>query len=163
MGYSLEHWLGAADALAPLQLLDEAAKALVAAVKLRVEASKDRFAAQKKFERERLVIEAELRRPQHQTGIFKSSYDEIWIESCPACGCRAFVAGEQTGEDISEERDEYAIWELVDREFAGEEFRCPTCDLALVGNDEIEAAGLNPIHQDQEEREMKYEPEYGNE
>jgi hypothetical protein len=163
MGYSLEHWLGAADAMAPLQLLDEAAKALVAAVKLRVEASRDRFAARKKSERERFVIEAALRLPQHQTAIFKSSYDEIWIESCPACGCRAFVAGDQTAEEISEERDEYAIWELVDREFGGEEFRCPTCDLALVGNDEIEAAGLNPIHEDQEEREMEYEPEYGNE
>ena len=37
------------------------------------------------------------------------------------------------------ERDEEAIWEIVDREFVGEEFRCPTCDLALTGSAEIEA------------------------
>lgn len=37
MGSSLEQWLGAADAKAPCQLLDEAAKALAAAVRLRVE------------------------------------------------------------------------------------------------------------------------------
>ena len=83
-------------------------------------------------------------------------------QSCPACGCRAFMTGEQTGEDISEERDEYAIWEIVDREFVGEEFRCPTCELTLVGSDEIDAAGLNYIHEDQQEREMDYEPDYGN-
>lgn len=162
MGSSLEQWLGAADAKAPRQLLDEAAKALKAAIKLRVKATKDQFEARKKIERERLAAEAELREPQHQAGLFKGSYDEIWIEICPACKCRAFMTGEQTGEDISEEHDEYAIWEIVDREFVGEEFRCPTCDLTLMGNDEIDAAGLNYIHEDQQEREMEYEPDYGN-
>jgi hypothetical protein len=58
------------------------------------------------------------------------------------------MTGEQTGEDISEERDEGAIWEIVDREFVGEEFRCPTCELTLMGSDEIDAAGLNYIHED---------------
>lgn len=162
MGSSLEQWLGAADAKAPRQLLEEAANALEAAVKLRVQAAKEQFTVLTKAERERLAAEAELREPQHQTGLFKGSYDEIWTESCPACGCRAFMTGEQTGEDISEERDEHAIWEIVDREFVGEEFRCPTCELTLVGSDEVEAAGLNKIHEDQQEREMEYEPDYGN-
>jgi hypothetical protein len=162
MDSSLEHWVGAADAEAPRQLLDEAAKALDAAVKLRVEAAKEQFAARKKFERERVTAEAELREPGPQAALFKGTYDEIWTESCPACGCRAFMTGEQTGEDISEERDEYAIWEVVDREFVGEEFRCPTCELTLTGSDEIDAAGLNYIHEDQQEREMEYEPDYGN-
>ncbi|MGY8665382.1 hypothetical protein Q3C01_23865 [Bradyrhizobium sp. UFLA05-109] len=162
MGSSLEQWLGAADAAAPRQLLDEAAKALEAAVKLRVLAAKEQFEALKKAERERLAAEANLREPEHQIGLFKGSYDEIWSERCPACSCRAFMTGEQTGEDISEERDEYAIWEIVDREFAGEEFRCPTCDLSLVGSDEIAATGLDTLHEDRQEREMEYEPDYGN-
>jgi hypothetical protein len=93
----------AADAKAPRQLLDEASRALGAAVKLRVEAAKEKFAALKKPERESLAVEAELREPRHQTDLFKGSYDQIWIEACPACKCRAFMAGEQTGEDISEE------------------------------------------------------------
>lgn len=143
-------------------MLDEAARALDAAVELRVQAAKEQFEALKKAERERLAAEAELREPQHQAGLFKRRYDEIWTESCPACKCRAFISGEQTGEDISEERDEDAIWEVVDREFVGEEFRCPTCDLTLVGSDEIDAAGVNYIHEDQHEREMEYEPDYGN-
>lgn len=162
MGSSLEQWLGAADATAPRHLLDEAAKALDAAVKLRVEAAKEQFEALKKAERDRLMTEAELREPQHQAGLFKGSYDEIWKEYCPACKCRAFMTGEQTGEDISEEWDEDAIWEIVDREFIGEEFRCPTCDLTLMGSDEIDAAGVSYIHKDQQEREMEYEPDYGN-
>jgi hypothetical protein len=162
MGSSLEHWLGAADAQAPRQLLDEAAKALEAAVKLRVEAAKEWFAALKKSERDRLTAEAELREPQHQTALFKGGYDEIWTESCPSCGCRAFMTGKQTGEVISEEREAEAIWEVVDRDFVGEEFRCPTCDLTLVGGDEIDAAGLSRFHDDRQEREMEYEPDYGN-
>lgn len=163
MGSSVEHWLGAADARAPRQLLDEAAKALEAAVKLRVEAAREQFQALKKSEREGLAAQAELREPQHQTGLFKGSYDEIWTETCPSCSCRAFMTGEQTGEDISEEHDEHGIWETVDREFVGEEFRCPTCDLSLRGSDEIEAADLNYVYQDQQERELEYEPDYGNE
>ena len=50
----------------------------------------------------------------------------------------------------------------ADREFVGEELRCPTCDLSLMGSDEIGAAGLNYIREDQQEREMEYEPDYGN-
>ncbi len=162
MGSSLEQWVGATDAKAPRELLDEASKALDAAVKLRVEAARDDFAAIKKADRERLATEAELREPEQQAGLFKSRYDEIWVESCPACKCRAFMTGEQTGEDISEEHDEYSIWEVVDREFIGEEFRCPTCDLILVGNDEIDAGGLNSLYTDQQQRELEYEPDYGN-
>ena len=116
----------------------------------------------KKSERDSLATEAELREPQHQVALFKGSYDDIWTERCPACGCRAFITGVQTSEDITEDHDEHAIWEVVDREFVAEEFRCPTCDLSLMGRDEIDAAGLNSICRDQQEREMEYEPEYGN-
>ncbi|EKS38550.1 MAG: hypothetical protein J0G37_14530 [Afipia sp.] len=162
MGSSLEHWLGATDAKAPRRLLDEAANAIDAAVKLRVNAARDKFKALKKSVRDRLAAEATLREPQHQAALFRDRFDEVWVETCPSCGCRAFMTGEQTGEDISEERDEYAVWEIVDREFIGEEFRCPTCELSLIGSDEIKATGLSYVHEDQQERELQYEPDYGN-
>ena len=162
MGSSLDQWLGAADAQAPRQLLDQAEKALNAAIVVRVEAAKAQFEALKKAERERRSTEAQQRDPQHQTGFFKVNYDEIWTEICPACKCPAFMAGEQTAEDISQDHDEYAIWEIVDREFVAEEFHCPTCELMFMGSNEIEAAGLNYIHEDQQGREMEYEPDYGN-
>ncbi|MDP5031423.1 MAG: hypothetical protein NWQ54_16470 [Paraglaciecola sp.] len=162
MESSLEQWIGATDAKAPRQLLLEAEKALDAAVKLRVEAAKMKFETLKKGERENLVAEANQRQAYQQCKLFSNNYDEIWTVFCPACGCQAFMAGEQTGEDITEEREQYAIWEIVSREFAGEEFQCPTCELALVGSDEISAAGISYLHEDHQEREMEYEPDYGN-
>lgn len=162
MESSLEQWIGATDAKAPRQLLLEAEKALDAAVKLRVEAGKMKFETLKKGERENLVAEASQRQAYQQRKLFCNNYDEIWTVFCPACGCQAFMAGEQTGEDITEEREQYAIWEIVSREFAGEEFQCPTCELALVGSDEISAAGISYLHEDHQEREMEYEPDYGN-
>lgn len=162
MESSLEQWIGATDAKAPRQLLLEAEKALDAAVKLRVEAAKMKFETLKKGERENLVAEANQRQAYQQRKLFSNNYDEIWTVFCPACGCQAFMAGEQTGEDITEEREQYAIWEIVSREFAGEEFQCPTCELALVGSDEISAAGISYLHEDHQEREMEYEPDYGN-
>jgi len=162
METSLEDWIGAADAAAPRQLLAEAAAALSAAVKLRVVSHRTAFQELKKAEREKRHVDADLRDPDKQIALFPDRYDEIWIVSCPACACRAFVTGEQTGEDITKETDEYGIWETVEREFVGEEFKCPTCDLTLTGSDELDAAGINYIHTDQREREMEYEPDYGN-
>src|SRR3546814_16260080 len=105
MGSSLVQWLGAADAKAPRQLLDEAAKALDAAVKLRVKAAEEQFAALKKSERERLETEAEMREPQHQIGHCKGTYDEIWEEHCPACGCRDLMAGQIGRKAVRERRE----------------------------------------------------------
>lgn len=162
MGFSLEQWLGAVDSKAPRELLYEASMALNAAINHRIEAAQEQFEALKKAERERLANDAASREPTLQASLFKQAYDGIWTEICPACKCSAFMAGEQTGEDISEERDDENIWEVVRREFVGEEFYCPTCELRLSGSDEISATNLNCIHLDEQEREMEYEPDYGN-
>ena len=161
MESSLEDWLGA-DAEAPKQIVAEAAAASDAAVKMRVETAKVWFGGLKKAEREALKHEAERRLPIDQIASFGPAFDEIWIEACPGCGCRAFVAGDQTGEDIKQENDEYAMWEIVEREFVGDEFRCPTCKLVILGSDELDSAGISYIHTDEVEREMDYEPDYGN-
>lgn len=159
---SLEEWLGADDAKAPRQLLDEAALALESAVLLRLASARTKFEGRKKPEREAAAAAAENLEPHKQHDLFDGSFDEIWAHKCPSCECRGFMAGEQVSEEISEDRDEYGIWEIVDREFVGEEFRCPTCELSLVGTQEIEAAGLDANYADQQERQMDYEPDYGN-
>jgi len=159
---SLEEWLGADDAKAPRMVLDEAANALKAAVVLRVKTARDRFSERKKADRETaLAVAADLKSYQ-QYRLFGEIFDEIWSCDCPACGAQAFMGGQQVGEDISEDRDEDGIWEVVNREFFGEEFQCPTCNLSLRGSGEIEAAGLSYCYSDQQEREMEYEPDYGN-
>lgn len=162
IGDSLNYWLGAAEAAAPRRLLDEAAKAHVATVKIRVQSAREQFKKLKSAERERAVTETQLLNSQQRTALFKGIYDESWVDNCPACNCLAFMAGNQIGEYISEERDEMAIWELVDREFMGEEFHCPTCKLSLMGSAEIDAAELNYIHVDQQERDIEHDPKNGN-
>lgn len=157
MDSSLEQWIGADGARAPRQLLNEATQALKTAVILRIEAAKNSFESLKKSEQERLKSE-----PKNKYDFFRGSYDEIWNTTCPACNCCAFMTGDQTDEEIIEEHDEYAIWEIVNREMFAEEFYCPVCDLTLIGNHEIDLAGLDSIHEDQQERELEYEPDYGN-
>lgn len=161
MNSSLEDWLGA-DAEAPRQIVAEAAAASQAAVKLRVETARAWFGGLKKAEREALANAAAAMKPSDLSLDFDAAFDEIWVEACPGCGCQAFMAGEQTGEDIKQDYDEYAMWEIVEREFVGDEFRCPTCQLVLLGSDELDSAGIDYIHTDDVEREMEYEPDYGN-
>jgi len=162
MGSSIEQWVGASGAQAPRHLLQEARSALTSAIKLRIEAAKGQFEGLNKTERERRSQAANEKLPWRSVELFKGAYDQIWTLDCPACGCRACMTGDQSAEDFSENRDEYAIWEIVEREFTGEEFVCPACELSLTGNDEISAAGLDYLHNDRFEREMEYEPDYGN-
>lgn len=159
---SLEEWLGADDAKAPRVVLEEAASALEAAVVVRLEAARSRFADRKKADREAALESSKTLVPYAQHSLFKSSYDEIWVCECPACSARAFMAGDQVSEEISEENDEGVVWEIVERELFGGEFQCPTCELSLRGSDEIEAAEISPYHILREERQMEYEPDYGN-
>jgi hypothetical protein len=158
---SLEDWLGA-HAEAPRRIVEEAAAATDAAVKLQVETARTQFEALKKGDREALAAAAGLLKSNEQVSLFGASYDEIWAVACPACQSLAFMAGDQTGEEISQEPGEDAIWEIVEREFVGEAFRCPACKLNLSGSDELTSAGLEYLHNDEVEREMDYEPDYGN-
>lgn len=157
MDSSLEQWLGADDARAPRQFLNEAAQAHEKAIIHRIEAAKDSFNALPKKRKKVLTTE-----PKNKYDLFKGSFDEIWEMNCPACNSVAFMGGDQTSEEISQEYDEYAIWEIVNLEFLAEEFHCPVCELALIGNNEIDFAGLDSFHEDQQEREIEYEPDYGN-
>ena len=166
MESSLEEWLGADGAYAPRLLLVEAAKARDAAVKLRIQSARAEFKKLTKAKRERLSERIELQEPQHHDGYFKYAYeyDLIWTIVCPACESDAFMAGMQSSEDISQDPiwEEDGYREIVDCEYLGEEFRCPICGLTLFGSDEFIIADLDYIHDDQQEREIEYEPDYGN-
>ncbi|AWM78535.1 hypothetical protein [Phenylobacterium parvum] len=159
---SLEDWIGAADARAPRRLLMEARAARSAAIKLRIEAHRKAFRDLKKAERERRHAESALVEPYRQASLFPDLHDKVWAETCPACGCRAFVAGGQTGEDIAEEVGEDGVWEIVNQEFVAEEFKCSACELSLIGSEELHSAEIDHTHFEKQEREMEYEPEYGN-
>ncbi len=163
MGNTLESWLGTDDAATPQEILDNAKKAKKQSIEMRVERTRDAFLALKRADQEDALERANTYVARDYTRLFKFYLDHIWECECPSCGARAFMGGEMVEEEIIDTTpDEYAVWETVERHFVGEEFRCPTCKLDLDGYDELDFAELDAEYSDTHEREMEYEPEYGN-
>jgi hypothetical protein len=129
---------------------------------VRVERAREHFFQRKKKEREDALATSMTKEYYHYRGLFKLVSDAEWDVGCPVCGGKAFIAGMQVEEVVSEE-DEYGPEETVDKHFVGEEFRCPVCDLHLLTQSEIEATGLVVEHVETEVRERRYEEEYNNE
>jgi hypothetical protein len=161
MELSLEEWLGALQAKAPKELLAHAAQALVDAALVRIDRAKVHFLKRGKKEREEAIAASKAKESYHYRGMFElMSADAEWETTCPACGGKAFIAGIQVEEVVSDV-DEYGE-ETVDKHLIAEEFRCPVCDLHLASQAEIEAAGLEIEHVETEVRERRYEEEYNN-
>lgn len=161
---SLEEWLGANQAKAPIEIVQHAAKANLGAALTRLEHAKVQFEAQKAGVREELLAAAAVKSYYHYPDLLRLMGDGRWETVCPACGGKAFMAGMQYGEEIVETLpDEEGIWETVEKYFVAEEFRCPVCQLHLESQVGIEAVGLDPNFTEIEERESEYEPDYGNE
>jgi hypothetical protein len=162
MKSSLDDWLGAQTAKAPTSLLEHVKRARADAVVVRVEHAKDEFQQRKKSERDQALAAAEAKAPFHYPKMFHFLPDEVWGQDCPVCTGAAYLAGNVTEEEITDEVDPETGTETVCKYLAAEEFFCPVCGLNLEGSDEIEAAGLTAEHQIYEEREFEYEPDYGN-
>ena len=163
MGASLEDWLGASQAEASKAIIKHAAEAKRQAVTVRLERARESFGAKKKADRESLLRDAESRSAFHYKNLFTLSGDHEWECKCPACGGKAFFAGIRVDEDVVDTYgDECGAWEQVETYYSGEQFRCPVCNLFLDGSDEIEYADLAAKHSEIDEREMEYEPDYGN-
>lgn len=79
------------------------------------------------------------------------------------CGGQAYSAEDQIDETIIEPEHEYGTpSELVEQTLAPEEFRCPVCEFHEEGFDELELTDLDTEHLIESDREVEYEPEYGN-
>lgn len=163
MESSLDDWLGANQAQAPKAIIKHAAEAKQKAVTVRVSHAKEAFEAHKKNEQKRLLEEAKSCEVFHYKNLFTLIGDHEWACQCPACGGKAFLAGIRVDEDVVETYgNEDGVWEQVEIYYSAEQFRCPVCRLTLDGSDEIEYANINTEHSEIEEREMEYEPDYGN-
>jgi hypothetical protein len=164
MDSSLEEWLGADQAEAPKSILKHAQQALVDAALVRIERAREGFLQRKKKERDDALQTAETKESYHYTGLFRLLSDTEWAAKCPACTGKAYIAGVLVEEIISEEGlGDFGEEEAVDKHYAGEEFKCPTCGLHLASQAEVEAAGLSLEHMETEIRERRYEEEYNNE
>lgn len=163
MSSALDEWLGANNAKAPMRVVKEAQDAIINAAKVRFEIAKDEFQTKSKKEQECALQDAETKKYFHYQNLFQFIADAEWECSCPACGGKAFLAGMQFEEKISEEVLPEEEWEeTVDILYIAEEFSCPVCHFHLNSQEEIEAFSLNPYHTEIDVRELKYEPEYGN-
>ena len=163
MKSDLESWLGIPDSSAPKAILEASKSARRQSVELRVERHREDFSALKRSERDAALAEAESKEPFHYRNLFTRLLDEEWPLECPACQGKAFLAGIQIGEDVVDTQpDGYTVWEIVEKELSAEEFKCPVCKLALDGTDELEYACIDIYHTVSVEREMEFEPDYGN-
>lgn len=163
LGSDLDNWLGAKDSTAPKAILETSKLARRHSVELRVDRHRENFAKQKKADRETALADAANRESFHYRNLFTVAFDEEWSQECPACLGKAFLAGIQISEDVVEtEPGEYGMWETVEKELTAEQFRCPVCALELEGAEELEIAGIDHLHEITDEREMEYEPDYGN-
>ena len=163
MGNSLEGWLGADDAATPQEILANANLAKQQSIEVRVVRTQDAFQAKRKVDRDAAIEAAAGRTFDDYPGLFAFYFDGVWECECPSCSAKAFIAGEMISEEVVDTQgDQYGVWETVEREFSGERFRCPTCGLKLDGFDELSLVNLPTDYADTDEREMEYEPDYGN-
>jgi hypothetical protein len=160
---SLEEWIGTDRAKAPKELVKAAAEATWQAAKKRVEQAKEHFLTRQKKERETALALSKTKHLYHYPAMFKLLSDHEWEVECPSCTGQAFLAGMEYGEEVLDTTAGEDGWEEeVEKQYGAEEFRCPTCGLQLNSRQEIEAASIDPDHNEIETREREYEPDYGN-
>lgn len=164
-GKELEQWLGADQAQAPKQLLEDACKAISMMVQTRIDHALEDFKSTHKNEkkRENLIETSKNARPWGHYDKFDYSVDCYHLHECPACGGMGVMGGTLYDEEISDDQDPHDLFtEYVDITYATEEFVCLVCGLHLHGTQEISASSLPDEFHETEEREREFEPDYGN-
>lgn len=168
MNLSLDEWLGV-NAKTPKQVLKTMRKAKKDAalerIKHAIEAFKKRPDGQKrgKGEMEELRVTSQGIRPYASHEQFHYLLDAYWLGECPACKCFGVVGGDATYEGPADDQsDADEGFEIVESGYNPVEFHCPTCGLALAGEEALSAAGMTDEHVETTEQEIEYGPEYGN-
>jgi hypothetical protein len=166
MGMELEDWVGS-DSKIPAALAREFGTIKVEAARQRIANARSAFFSPGDKKRSKKDVESlrELangfRWGSYYTSFRYSVLDNYWETPCPSCECKGFLGGDKVHEEVIDQ-DHSSGYETVERYFEAVEFLCPTCDLRLDGPEEMEAAGFDDEYKDEEEREIEYEPDYGN-
>jgi hypothetical protein len=99
----------------------------------------------------------------HLYRLTSGRYARYWTRQCPACQCTAVLGGDKDYEELTDDQEEVSPgYEEVETTYSPVEFICDQCNLHLVGTDELSAAGLSEEIVEVDEREISYEPDYGN-
>lgn len=163
LGKSFADWIGVEEAEEPHRILQAKRDATFAQVMSKIESAKQAFAKLPQKERElRFHAAEQAKGPPAFPHMFSFLSDHTWEHPCPACGAKAWLGGDKVHEEISEDSFGESIWESVERTYSAEEFECHVCSLEIYGSEELESAGLPLERKELEEREIEYEPDYGN-
>ncbi|CAI8824899.1 HNH endonuclease [Pseudomonas sp. IT-232MI5] len=161
MALDLEAWVGS-ESRAPMELLRHLRDINTQATRQRISDTKMTFLKDHtKKEIEQLQIASRNFNSIYYLDSFRYALDHHWEETCPACTCTGFLGGDREDEEVIE-RDYGSGYETVNEYYAPMEFYCPTCQLHLEGEDALQEANLAEDYTHESEREMEYEPEYGN-
>jgi hypothetical protein len=165
MTLDLDAWLGTKEAKATKELLRAISEAKKSAAKKRISEAATAFLEKhpKQKDREALIAASLSQVPYLFKKSFKRTLDAHWGEKCPSCSAQAVVGGDNTYEDLADDQDGADEgFEIVESGYAAEELYCPTCGLSLIGEEALEEGGIDLERVDYNEREIEYEPDYGN-
>ncbi|MEV4697532.1 hypothetical protein MRBLMX9_001638 [Pseudomonas brassicacearum] len=161
MALDLEDWVGA-ESLVPLELLKHLRDIKAQAARQRIADAKETFVKDHtKKALEALQTASRSFNSISYLGNFHYYLDHHWQQICPACACIGFLGGDRADEEVIDQ-DFSSGYETVNQSFSPMEFYCPTCQLHLEGEEALIVADLADDYSEEIEREMEYEPDYGN-
>ncbi|MGB7347358.1 MAG: hypothetical protein WBD20_24260 [Pirellulaceae bacterium] len=164
----LNDWLNADDAKAKKQLLHDATEARKKAISARVENRREEFLVKMRdnADKRKALIENSANVSPHEFTKKLVVNDSLQLQECPSCGGFGVVGGSHWDESVVDQipdPDHQSLpTEIVETTYVVEEFWCPLCQLRLDGTDEIEASGIISEFIETSDREMEFEPDYGN-
>ena len=163
-GKTLEDWVGTEEARRSQDLINRASTVRQQVVETRLQQSRKVFAARYATDERKAQIQqlASLGRLVQITAFGRLDGDYSESHECPGCGCD----GVRTAEHVWEQEAGDVDWESgivpVAAYYSPLAFRCAVCNLVLEGNEELAVADIGEDIEVEEEREVEYEPEYGN-
>ncbi|WP_447902986.1 hypothetical protein [Pseudomonas serbica] len=174
MGLELEDWVGSESKIPTALAKDfhtikvQAAKQSIANARATFEKPDDLPGSSQQKQKKRTLKDITALREHSQSfnwwayrETFRYLLDSYWDVLCPACQCKGFLGGDRVHEEVIEQ-DHESGYETVERYFTPVEFYCPTCDLRLDGTEAMKAADFEEEYTELVEREIEYEPDYGN-
>jgi len=166
VGKTFEDWLGTEGATLSKSVLDNARAARKAATSTKLMHYKAHFLVlhpKSKEQKEAIAKSDSLDPDEIGRSNLRRRYDEYWLIECPACEARGIAGGDHAETLLSEDQDGMDFgFERVLEVYQADEFYCPTCGIHLSSDDEIFFAGMDGAHDVESEREIEWEPDYGN-
>jgi hypothetical protein len=174
--HTLDSWLGAEDAQAPAEIIEQAEAALKWVVAHRISRCKDDFKMkyQDPVRRQKAIDESKKAHWADLAPKWLNDADGHDRIDCPACSSSGIIGGPLWHEEVTEvesawpevDEDGHVTGEIpteeVEKVFGVDAFYCPVCGLRLFGQAEIDAADLPESFAETEQREREFEPDYGN-